>query len=74
MDQHSDITSALAQPMDNQDPDVAALEDELEELLKEDQQKSEFVQPSPIPRSNLTKEEEEEVLKSLEALELDGIW
>lgn len=74
MDQHSDITSALAQPMDNQDPDVAALEDELEELLKEDQQKSEIVQPSPIPRSNLTKEEEEEVLKSLEALELDGIW
>ncbi len=60
--------------MDNQDPDVAALEDELEELLKEDQQKSEIVQPSPTPRSTLSKEEEEEVLKSLEALELDGIW
>lgn len=68
MDQQSDINSAMAQPMDGQDSDLSELESELEEMLKEDEEKAQATKPVAM-----TKEEEEEVLKCLEALDMDGI-
>lgn len=76
MEQHSDVTAALSQPVTDQDPELAELDQELEDLLREDaQEKEEPVKtpPKAATTSVLTKEEEAEILKTLEELDLGGM-
>jgi len=75
LDEHADISAALSQPVSTQDADVDELENELEELLKEDEEKSKISTPVPDtkPTKAIVEDEEEEALKLLKDLDLDDL-
>lgn len=74
MDQHADVSAALSQPMDGHDTDITELEEELEAILKEEEEtpKNEIVSPEPVPTKTPQQQDEEEAIELLKSLDLDG--
>ncbi|CAL8100251.1 unnamed protein product [Orchesella dallaii] len=75
LDQHSDVSAALSQPMDGQDSDILSLEEELDAIMKEDEEKSKLppVVTDPQPTKSTEKTDEEEALKLLEDLDMNDL-
>ncbi|ODN00450.1 Charged multivesicular body protein 7 [Orchesella cincta] len=75
LDQHSDVSAALSQPMDGQDSDILSLEEELDSILREDEEKSKLPPPvsDPKPAKSQKNTDEEEALKMLEDLGMNDL-
>lgn len=74
LDEHADISAALSQPISNQDTDIDELENDLEQLLKEDEDKKKLPQSPPqvISGPSTIEDDEKAALELLKELDLNG--